>query len=274
MTHTISEIDNIAGTHATIRGEKTPGEETFGGRQLLKEGDEGRISDMVNMIERVAEQLYVAMVQILKLHPEEIKKEVYVDEKKNREMVSVTEKQLESDLNVHVEIGSTLVKDKAVLSEEAIRLWQMGGIDPITLFERIGDPTPYRTAERLMTFQTKPQELFEELDETLQEDNQNKNKEMITRLIIEAGQENARLINGEAVAPNEDAIMQHINVHEEMLSSMREAGEVDEETIKVIREHVEKELDIAEENAKLLSEEQNSLANAGQKLSQTSSSSQ
>ena len=44
--------------------------------------------------------------------------------------------------------------DKVSLRTEAVQLWQLGALDPVTLFERLEFPNPAKAAERLMAWKS------------------------------------------------------------------------------------------------------------------------
>lgn len=219
MLHTISEIDNVFGTHSTTRGEKTPGEETFGGRQLLKESDQERIDQITEMLERIAEDLYNAIAQMILVHFKEAHYITYLGVDGGSKQLKITNDLIKKGVHVRVREGSTLVKDKATRSQEALILWQNKAMDPISLYERLGDPHPYKTAERLYKWMLDPGVLFKEVqsvyDRAIKSDRQKEILESITQADIE----NRALINGENVPPYEGATSQHIAVHQDLFET-------------------------------------------------------
>ena len=81
----------------------------------------------------------------------------YTEERKIRyfgpnqlEVFSISSEDVEDGLEILVRSGSTLPKDEVSEADQAISLWQMGAVDPITLFEKLKFPNPLETTERLM----------------------------------------------------------------------------------------------------------------------------
>lgn len=216
MGQTITEIDNVFGTHAVTRGEKTPGEETFGGRQLLKESDQERIDELTQMLERVMQQLYNGFAQLIKKH---FKKKEYVSflgTDGTSVQLQIEKNTIREGVSIKVRQGSTVTKDKATLASEAIVLWGQKAIDPISLFERIGDPHPFRTAERLFLWQTAPQELFKKVSAELEKITKADSEKEVLAAIAQAELENRAFAKGNtSVPPFEGAIPQHIAVHQD-----------------------------------------------------------
>ncbi len=243
MLHTISEVDNIFGTHSTTRGEKTPGEETFGGRQLLKESDQERIDELTQMLERVMEKLYNAFAQMIRIHFKEKEYISFLGEDGTAVQMPVDKAVIRKGISIKVRQGSTLVKDKVALSQEAIVLWGQKALDPITFFERIGDPTPFRTAERLVKWSTNPLSLFPELMAENEEQGQNAEAEEAQKAIAQAELENRSLVKGQPVPPFEGANPQHIAVHQDLFDTPR-FQELDQEIKENAATHLEAELEI------------------------------
>lgn len=219
MLHSESEMDNVFGIHATTRGEKTPGEIPFKGMQLLKEGDIGRHATISNMIELAAEELYNAFAQLIRVHFTSKRYMTYLGKDGTSRYVEIQSNIIEEGLSIKVREGSSLQKDAASRSQEAMLLWQNNAIDLVTLYERLGDPTPYRTAERTFLYQTAPEKLFAqvaaELDRTVKSDSE----KIIRESVVQAGIENKALAEGQPVPPFAGATPQHIAVHQELMQS-------------------------------------------------------
>jgi hypothetical protein len=56
---------------------------------------------------------------------------------------------IESGINVLIKSGTTLPTDEVSKRKEALDLWAVGAIDPVTLYERLKFPNPEETAKRL-----------------------------------------------------------------------------------------------------------------------------
>jgi len=132
LSHSISEIDNIMGTHSTTRGERKE-QETLGGRRLLTGADYGRIDTIIIRIEQLMENFYNAHLHMLKVYSTE--DATFSD---GEETVSINRDEIPEGIMVIVKKGSTLPVDKAARAEMAVKLAQFQFIDPKTLFEELG----------------------------------------------------------------------------------------------------------------------------------------
>jgi len=244
MQQTIREIDNIFGTHSATRGEKTPGEETFGGRQLLQGADQERIGELTLMLERVIEQLYNAVAQMIRVHFKKSEYVSFIGEDGTSVQLQIDKNLIREGVDISVKEGAALVKDKSVLSAEAIQLWQNNAIDPITLYERLGDPHPLRTAERLWMWQQAPAELFKkaqsDIDKATKSDKQ---KEVLTA-IAQAEIENRAFVGGQTLIPAyQGANEQHIATHQDLFTT-DQFRQLPQEIRNAAAAHLEEELGI------------------------------
>lgn len=178
MYHSIREIDNIFGTHDTTRGEKTSSE-TLGGRQMLRDADFGRLDLTTRAYEQVAEDLYNWMIQMMMVHYKEGKEVVsereMADPKEEYKMSSGLMDAADSSdiikrddfdkyrIKVVVKKGATRPKDPAAEEEQVLTLAQVGQIDPITFFEKLGFDNPRLAARRLYLWNNDPSALFPEI---------------------------------------------------------------------------------------------------------------
>lgn len=132
LAHTISEIDNIMGTHSTTRGERAE-QETLGGRQLLQGADYGRTETIVEAMEQLLEDLYNAYLQMIMVYG--LEDNTFSN---GEQTVTLTQEEIPAGVMVMVKKGSSLPVDKAGRAEMAMKLAQFNFIDPITLFEELG----------------------------------------------------------------------------------------------------------------------------------------
>jgi len=152
LIHAERELDNLMGTHSTTRGER--GEpETLGGRILLKQQDYGRIGDTVGILESAVAEIGNWFVQLFKLYYDK-KVTVRLFGQAGVVFASLTRDNVEDGLEIIIKAGSTLPTDEISQRNEAMELWQMGVLDPVTLYERLKFPNPDETAQKLIAWQT------------------------------------------------------------------------------------------------------------------------
>lgn len=140
-------FDNIFGTHSTTRGERGQ-PETLGGRILLKQADLGRIDLLVREFERVVAELGNWGTQLMKLNYRK-KRTFRSYGETGITFVELMSSMIERGVKVIIKSGTTLPTDELSKRREAIELWGMGALDPVTLFERLKFPNPEEAAKRL-----------------------------------------------------------------------------------------------------------------------------
>jgi len=180
---TKSEIDNIMGTHSTTRGAGS-NSDTATEAVMEKQQDYGRIDDLVKSYEDFCEDYFNMTLQMMMIHYQDehlIPLEGVDDVNLNRDLLieefSKVYRYKDNELRggkyeeskefvkpiVMVKRGSTLPIDDVSRRNDAINLWNGGGIDPLSLYEELNDPNPELRAKRLFIWQQSPQILFPEL---------------------------------------------------------------------------------------------------------------
>ena len=61
---------------------------------------------------------------------------------------------IENNIKIIVKSGTTLPTDELSKRREALELWGMGALDPVTLFQRLKFPNPEETAKKLQAWRT------------------------------------------------------------------------------------------------------------------------
>jgi hypothetical protein len=143
-------IDDIFGTHSVTRGERQSGNETLGGKMLLKQADIQRGSGtFVEEIDNAVSEAANWFVQLMKLYYEK-EKTIKIYGESGIEFLKFLKTNIEDGMQVIVKEGSTLQQDELSKRNEAVILWQNQALDPVTLYERLRFFNPKETAERLV----------------------------------------------------------------------------------------------------------------------------
>jgi len=177
-----SQMDNLFGIHGTTRGERS-GPETLGGRILMKSSDVDRISFVSDYIEQFVDDIYNYWTQLMYVYyteehvahvlgSESAMEYVRLRHEEFNQTVEVkkTNGEVQSEpisLLVSVREGSLIPKDPIVRRNEAVELFKMGALDPITMFENLDYPNPREAAKKLWMWKNAPEKLFPELAEEL-----------------------------------------------------------------------------------------------------------
>ena len=147
------EIDNMIGAHATTRGERVP-EESGIARQITREGDFGRIDDMVlSLIEPATDEMANWMVHFMKVFGTEEHFTQVLGEAGKTEFVEFDRDSIDDGINITVKASTV---DKTERRATATQLASAGSIDPLSLFEDLDAKNPIERAKRMIAFNSDP----------------------------------------------------------------------------------------------------------------------
>lgn len=161
-----SQFDNLWGLHSTTRGERQQ-QETATGRQLLKQADIGRMDMFVRTLERAIDDLGDWFLQLMKMFYDQDKVYQILTPEGTMRFINFKGSSIKKGFKVRVKVGSTLPIDRESEAMRAIQLFQLGGLDPITLYRKLGYPNPEQMADMLMKWklgqltQTQPPPMVE-----------------------------------------------------------------------------------------------------------------
>ena len=131
-------FDNIWGVHSTTRGERE-GRETLGGRQLLREGDMGRIDAVARQLERALDEIAEFWTQMIKMFYTEEKSFSILGDDGVRFVKNFNNAKVRK-VKPMVKPGSTLKEDEYAIQQKAILLWQNKAIGLKTLYKMLKLP--------------------------------------------------------------------------------------------------------------------------------------
>jgi hypothetical protein len=120
---------------------------------MLKQGDISRIDLLVREIDRAVAEIGNWATQLIKLFYH-TQRTVKIYGQRGLEFITFSRDNIEDGIEVLVKEGSTLQVDEVSRRNEAVQLFQIGALDPITLYERLKFPNPQEAAERLIRWQT------------------------------------------------------------------------------------------------------------------------
>ena len=150
LQHSESVFDNLMGVHSATRGSAQAG--TLGQDVISRQQDFTRIDLLTRVLNRGVSRLALGLVQLMKMYYDETKVVKIIGEEGAIEFVALNQDDIEDHIEIIVKSGDQLPLDKVSLRTEAVQLWQLGALDPVTLFERLEFPNPSKAAERLMAW--------------------------------------------------------------------------------------------------------------------------
>jgi hypothetical protein len=202
------EIDNIYGTHAPIRGEKTESP-TLGQEVLSQRTDLGRLQPLSEALEKGATQIYQHITQLYKVYAKEEHIRKYAGDDGKTVFVQFASDKIEDGIQIRVRAGSLKAEDKMSDRNEAIELAKIGGrIDPLTFAEKWHIERPREFAKRLVYFLVDPQKYIQEI---LQLGEAGGDKEAMETI--------QRINAGENVPPKEDASKEYLAYYDQFMKS-------------------------------------------------------
>ena len=158
-----TEIDNIFGTHAPLRGEKTKSP-TLGQEVLSQRSDLGRLNSLTEALEKGGTEIYRHITQLYKVFATEPHIMKYSGEDGKTVFVNFSSDKIEDGTQIRVRAGSMQAEDKLSDRNEALELAKIGGrIDPLTFAEKWHLEKPREFAKRLVLYMVDPQRYIAEV---------------------------------------------------------------------------------------------------------------
>ena len=203
-------LDNVFGMHGTTRGERG-GQETLGGRQILKEGDLGRIDMEVRRIDKKLELLYSWMLQMAKVYYSDQHFVKMMGQEGATQYLEFSSDDVEDGIEVIVK--SELTVNKSNQRQNAQLLLQSGLIDPLTYYEKIDETNPKEKARKLVFYNTDPKMYIQQF--AVDENTEGAENDPL----MQAKRENKQLANGEQALPFQGVNPAHLQEHNKFIQS-------------------------------------------------------
>jgi len=148
-----SEIDNIFGANAALRGEEQRGQKLLGAMVLSQRANSGRLQTITNAFEDACGRpfgLYPAMVQMMKVYWDEPEIVRYTPDDGKTRFIEWKSDKIEDGVRVRVKAGSAIPKDKQSKKNETVQLAPT--LDPLTLAEGMDWPNAKEIAKRMVYY--------------------------------------------------------------------------------------------------------------------------
>lgn len=150
LQHSEVVFDNVMGVHSATRGAAAA--KTLGQDILSRQQDFTRIDLITRVLNRGVDRLANGLTQLMKLYYTDTHVIKILGEEGAIEFIKLTQDDIEDHIEIVVKSGNQLPMDQVALRTEAVQLWQLGAIDPVTLFQRLGFSNPEKAAERLVAW--------------------------------------------------------------------------------------------------------------------------
>lgn len=144
-----NELRGVYGvTGATPQG--IASEDTVRGKILVREQDSSRIGGgITTYIEQFADEIYNWLVQMIYVYGEEPDLARILGPEKAARFFELLQFFGQIRLIISVKEGSLIPKDSLSEANQAVDLFEGGGLDPLTMYEKLDYPNPEQTAQRL-----------------------------------------------------------------------------------------------------------------------------
>lgn len=129
------DLDNLWGHHEASKGAASAANPTKGGILALQEADQTPIRYITRSIEDSLQEVFNWVIQIRKMYLED---DGAIDYSK-----------VDQRIKTFVKSGSMMPTSKEQQRAQAIELYRISAIDPLTLHERLETPNPEEVAQRL-----------------------------------------------------------------------------------------------------------------------------
>ena len=158
-----SEIDNIFGTHAPLRGEKTTSP-TLGQEVLSQRSDLGRLEVFSQSLEYAANCVYTGVTQLFKVFGVEEHMTRFLGPTGKTAFYKFHRDKIEDGIEIKIQHGSMRPDDVTMDKMQAMEIAKIGGqIDPLTLAEKMHWPKARELANRMISFAWLPDKYIKEV---------------------------------------------------------------------------------------------------------------
>lgn len=226
----LSEIDNIFGAHAPIRGEGDVAP-TLGQEVLSQRSDISRTQTLALSIEEGMDRLYKGVAQMFKVFYDEPQMIKYTGNDGKSNFVEFSSKAMEDGMKIRVKSGSVLPDDP--VAKEAQTLKALPILDPLSIAEGLNKEDPKEFAKRILFYRLFPDRYINEI---LQEDPAGMQADP------SALQEIEFINRGDEVPPQEAPTKMHLATHNQYMNSPQ-FKELDPQIKQMHVAHVKAEID-------------------------------
>lgn len=155
-----NEIDNILGTNAPLRGEKSSAK-TLGQEVISQRSNMSRLQTLSDSLEDGGMRLYQGIVQMMKVYWDEETMVKYTGRDGYTTFMEFDKDKIEDGVGVRVRAGSLMPKDDAAMRAETLQI--ADALDPLSLMEGLGRDNPREIATRMVYYKLMPDKYFTEV---------------------------------------------------------------------------------------------------------------
>lgn len=150
LLDSVSAFDSVFGVQPAVRGASQG--KTLGGQILNREQNLSRIDLITREVNRGVSRLADGATQLAKMFYTEQRLVKMVGADDATVFIRFQREDIRDNIVIITKSGQTPEIDPAARGNRAIQLWQLGALDPVTLFEELDMPNPEKLAERLLAY--------------------------------------------------------------------------------------------------------------------------
>lgn len=156
-----NQIQSIMGTRGSSAG-GIMNEKTVQGKIEIRQSDADRITLIIEHVEQMVDFLYNYTVQMVYVYYTDENVIEKLGDEVALEYIQFLQNPLASSLIVSIKEGSLVPQDPLLKRNEAVELYSMNALDPLTMYERMNFANPEETVKRLIQYNTDPNLLIQE----------------------------------------------------------------------------------------------------------------
>ncbi len=126
----------------------------MGGQIIDRQQDISRIEQITRCLNRGVARLADGFVQMMRMYYDESHVIKILGADGSVEFMKFNKNDIDPNVVIDVKSGTPPSLDPVGRYNQAIQLWQLGAIDPVTLFERLEFSNPQQSAQRLQAWKT------------------------------------------------------------------------------------------------------------------------
>lgn len=150
LVDSMQEFDAVFGVQPSVRGSSES--KTLGGQMLNRQQSLTRIDLLTRELNRGIARCADGLTQLMKMFYTEQRTFRILGRSETLEFIEFTRDKIDDDTVVETRAGETFPEDPVQKANRAIQLFQLGALDPVTLYEMTGVPNPEETAAKLQAW--------------------------------------------------------------------------------------------------------------------------
>lgn len=152
LQDSLSAFDDVFGIQPALRGASAS--KTLGGQQLNRQQNLSRVDLITRSVNRGMGELADGIIQLQRMFYTEKKIVRLLGVDDAVEFIEFSRDDIDDNIVVDVKSGPTPPQGPVARQQNAIQMWQLGAIDPVSFYQDMGVPNPEERAKKLQAWKT------------------------------------------------------------------------------------------------------------------------